>query len=141
MSRPKNKPWLLSEDGWRTLPEFPLYEITEDGDVRNRDTLRTLREVHNKTTGAYYYCLRKTRDSSTYCRNFWGLIYSAYPELDTGWTSLPDYPEYEVNTQGDVRHRRRMKVLPKTKSGATVLRQQGKRFHWRAEDKLLAENP
>lgn len=123
----------MSEEVWRVLPEFPLYEITEQGDVRNRDTLKTLKEVENPKTGAFYYCLRKRNTSSTYCRNFWGLVYSAFPELDGTWADIPGYPGYQVNPDGEVRGPRR-NILPKLKSGAVVLRKNGKRRHWHLEE-------
>lgn len=66
---------------WRVLPEFPNYEITDDGDVRTIKTGRILQESQNKETGSWFYSLRREDKSSTQ-RHFWGLIYSAYPELE-----------------------------------------------------------
>lgn len=121
----------MTEEVWRTLPEFPLYEITETGDIRNRDTHKVLKEVENPKTGSFYYCLRKRGlNATTYCRNFWGLVYSAFPELDGVWADLPGYPGYQINPDGDVRHLRLRKVLPKTKSGAVIVRKDNKRFAW-----------
>lgn len=69
----------MTEQEWRTLPEFPDYQITSDGDVRNRWTRKPLKESQNKRTGAWHYTL--WRNGKKTSRNFWGLIYSAYPEL------------------------------------------------------------
>jgi hypothetical protein len=123
----------MSEEVWRVLPEFPMYEITEQGDIRNRDTLKVLKEVENPSTGAFYYCLRKRKVSSTYCRNFWGLVYSAFPELDGVWAYVPDFPGYQVNPDGEVRSVRRKKILPKNEDDAYILRRDGVRHRWRIE--------
>lgn len=113
----------MSEE-WRTLPEFPKYEITSDGDVRNRWTKKKLKEVENKKTGAYSYSLRKEDGTST-CRNFWGLVYSAYPELAPKkaeeeapkrsystrghWVDIPGFPIYQAHPSGIVRYKRSRK--------------------------------
>ena len=47
----------LTNEEWRTIPGFTKYEITQDGDVRNRETRRLLKEVQNKRTGHYHYTL------------------------------------------------------------------------------------
>ncbi|ALY08672.1 HNH endonuclease domain protein [Arthrobacter phage CapnMurica] len=108
---------------WRTLPEFPDYEITSDGDVRNRDTWYVLKEVQNKNTGAWSYSLRRPDGRSTQ-RNFWSLIYSAWPELKPAddapkdvrrsparqyaergrWKAIPGFPNYEAHPEGLVRY-------------------------------------
>lgn len=49
----------LTATEWRTIPGFPKYQITPDGDVRNKRTGRLLAETHNQRTGAYYYVLKK----------------------------------------------------------------------------------
>lgn len=106
---------------WRTLPEFPGYEITSDGDVRNKWTKKQLNEVENKRTGAYSYSLRRPDGRST-CRNFWGLVYSAFPELKPEepakpekstrsyskrglWVDIPGFPTYQAHPDGLVRYR------------------------------------
>jgi len=88
----------MSEE-WRTLPEFPKYEITSDGDVRHGRTKKKLKEVENKKTGAYSYSLRRN-DGTTTCRSFWGLVYSAFPELDTKPAKDPDAPKRKYSTRG-----------------------------------------
>lgn len=111
---------------WRTLPEFPTYEITEDGDVRNKGSKRKLKEVQNKKTGAWSYSLRKEDGRST-CRNFWGLIYSAWPEAKPEeepkepkpvsryyatrgqWVDIPDFPRYQAHPAGHVRYKQSRK--------------------------------
>ncbi|QFG14444.1 HNH endonuclease [Arthrobacter phage Sloopyjoe] len=110
----------MSEE-WRTLPEFPKYEITSDGDVRNKWTKKQLNEVENKRTGAYSYSLRREDGSST-CRAYEGLIYSAFPELKPEepakpekstrsyskrglWVDIPGFPTYQAHPDGIVRYR------------------------------------
>jgi hypothetical protein len=119
----------MSEE-WRTLPEFPKYEITSDGDVRNKWTKKKLNEVHNKKTGAYSYSLRREDGSST-CRNHWGLVVSAFPEYSekkvvqvekstrsyakrNQWVDIPGFPTYQAHPDGLVRYKvskRHRKVL------------------------------
>lgn len=107
---------------WRTLPEFPDYEITSDGDVRNRWSHRKLKETQNKNTGAWSYSLRRKDKTSTQ-RAFWGLIYSAWPELEPvvepkpekvysivgvtkgQYRDIPGFPKYEVHPTGRVRYK------------------------------------
>jgi hypothetical protein len=70
---------------WRTIPEFPKYEITPDGDVRHWRTERLLSEWQNQTTGAWSYSLRKDMSDGTVrkCnRNYRTLVASAYPEQE-----------------------------------------------------------
>jgi hypothetical protein len=70
---------------WRRIPEFPKYQITPDGDVRNIRTGRLLAETENKTTGAYYYTLGKLTPDGRYIsttRNYRTLVASAYPEQE-----------------------------------------------------------
>jgi len=70
----------LSEVEWRTIPGFPSYQITPDGDVRNRRTGRLLRESQNPTTGAYSYTLWRTDGTKT-SRHYTSLLRDAYPEV------------------------------------------------------------
>jgi hypothetical protein len=70
---------------WRTIPGFPKYEITPDGDVRHWRTERLLSEWQNKTTRAYSYSLRKDMPDGTVrkCnRNYRTLVAAAYPEQE-----------------------------------------------------------
>lgn len=106
---------------WRVLPEFPKYEITDDGDVRNRDTRKLLNETQNKRTGVWSYSLRRNDGTNTH-RGCWSLIYSAFPELKpvkepepvkstrsyskrNQWADIPDFPRYEIHPDGKVRYR------------------------------------
>ncbi len=104
---------------WRTLPEFPDYEITSDGCVRNKWSHRKLNETQNKNTGAWSYSLRR-RDKSSTQRAFWGLIYSAWPELKPAvepkppvrnysrrgqWVDMPGFPTYQAHPDGLVRYK------------------------------------
>lgn len=106
---------------WRTLPEFPDYQITDDGDVRNKHSHETVNETQNKNTGAWSYPLRRANGRSTH-RAVWGLIYSAYPELKpeekpkeekstrsyvkrNQWKDIPDFPTYQLHPDGIVRYK------------------------------------
>ena len=71
----------LSAATWRTIPEFPKYQITPDGDIRNRRTGKLLTEHQNQTTGAWAYTLRKTMPGGrlkNYTRNYQSLIRDTY---------------------------------------------------------------
>jgi hypothetical protein len=73
----------LTAATWRTIPEFPIYEITPDGDVRNRRTGRLVREWQNKTTGAWSYALRKLMPDGSLVnrnRNYTSLVRQTYGE-------------------------------------------------------------
>jgi len=112
---------------WRTLPEFPDYEITEDGDVRNRWSFKKLKEHQNKNTGAWSYSLRRKDKTSTQ-RNFWSLIYSAWPELAPQkpepkpmhrnyarrgqYVEIPGYPKYEIHPDGKIRYSKTRRPRP-----------------------------
>lgn len=68
---------------WRTIPEFPKYQITPDGDVRNERTGRLVKEHQNHVTGAYAYTLRKLMPDGrlkNYSRNYVSLVRDAWPE-------------------------------------------------------------
>lgn len=95
---------------WRTIPEFPGYQITSDGDIRNRKTLKRINETLNKKTGVYSYCLRRENGRSTH-RNFWGLIYQAWPELKVDeapvWRDIPGFEMYQMSLEGRVRRRKK----------------------------------
>jgi len=70
---------------WRTIPGLPKYEITPDGDVRNRDNGKLLTEWQNKTTRAWSYSLRQDLPDGTVrkCnRNYRTLVAAAYPEQE-----------------------------------------------------------
>jgi hypothetical protein len=123
----------LAGEAWRTIPEFPKYQITKDGDIRNFRTNRILVETEHGTTGAFYYTLWKN-NGKTYNRSYLKLLHSAWPELQEGWDDIPEFPGYQVNEAGQVRSKRWPdKLLPRTKSGAYRLTRDGKRHPWRPE--------
>ena len=72
---------------WRTIPEFPKYQITPDGDVRNERTGRLVKEVLNKGNGSWAYTLRKLMPDGrlkNYTRNYVSLVRAAWPEETEG---------------------------------------------------------
>lgn len=115
---------------WRPLPGFPKYEITEDGEVRNRDSKVVLKEIENKNTGAYSYCLHIGWGNVTTHRNYQGLIYSAYPELLCDWRDIPGVEGYMFNREGEVMGKRNWEVLQKPARSNYILRKGGKRVRW-----------
>ncbi|ALY09325.1 HNH endonuclease [Arthrobacter phage Jasmine] len=122
---------------YRTIPEFPIYEITSDGDVRHREKRTILKEIENKVTGAWFYSLHKKDEKRRYSRHYQGLIYQAWPELLAGWKSVDGFPNYLINDKGDVMQTRWYNVLP-TKNGAVRLFRDGKRFTFHPQDYLKA---
>ena len=72
----------LTTAEWRTIPGFRKYQITRDGDIRNRRTGRILAESENPNTGAYSYTLWRDGGGKT-SRNYLSLIRAAYPEDKT----------------------------------------------------------
>ena len=69
----------LSGEEWRRIPGFSKYEITRDGDVRNVNSGRLLKESQNPTTGAYSYTLCRDAGGTT-CRNYVSLVSDAWGE-------------------------------------------------------------
>jgi hypothetical protein len=149
---------------YRTLPEFPDYEITSDGDLRNKWSKRKLKETQNKNTGAWHYSLRR-RDKTSTCRNFWGLIYSAWPELKPvekepepvekpvyryyatrgQWVDIPGYPKYQAHPEGHVRYkhtRKRRKLMSGPRGPYYVLfDDEGAENHISVHDVLVSTFP
>lgn len=114
----------MTEQEWRTLPEFTLYEITSDGDVRHRYTKKQLKESQNKKTGAWFYTLWK-RDGKKTSRNFQSLIESAYPrsESENSMTEAPIAP-YLTNLPDRVPRNKTHESLGQAKK-AVLYRVQG----------------
>lgn len=116
-------------DAWRVIPNFKRYEITEDGDVRNRKTKLRLKEVSIK--GGYFAYNLYANDGKMVQRSFWGLVYSAYPELLDGWRPIPGFPNHIFNRRGQVQSRAQYKILkPVAKNGTVRLHQDGKIHRW-----------
>lgn len=144
---------------WRVLPEFPKYEITDEGDVRNRETKKKLNESENKKTGAWSYCLRYNNGKTTH-RHYEGLIYSAWPELKPAvaeqsprvkstrsyakrglWEDIPDYPRYQLHPDGIVRYKvsKRFRKTEDRNEVEMVLLHNEDGSSWRSINGLLFE--
>ena len=70
---------------WRTIPEFPKYQITPDGDVRNERTGRLVKEVLNKGNGSWAYTLKRQMPDGrlkNYTRNYASLVRDAWGETE-----------------------------------------------------------
>ncbi|WNT45467.1 HNH endonuclease [Arthrobacter phage Argan] len=116
---------------YRRLPEFPKYEISADGTLRNWWTKKKLKKIQNKRTGAYSYGIHTEAGKTTH-RNPDKLLWTAWPELapppkekDTRprrtystrgeWCDIPEFGgKYQVHPDGHVRYktsRRRLEVF------------------------------
>lgn len=96
---------------WRDIPGFPLYEITLEGDVRNKRTLKHLNETQNAKTGAWSYSLwieTKGKTGRSTSRSYETLVDLAFPEWKVvEWKDIPGYPNYVINKHGEVRKKKR----------------------------------
>lgn len=101
----------LTKEEWRVIPEFPKYEVTSDGDVRHKETHMLLAEQVGPRGGHFYTLWGK--DNKSYSRGFWGLIYSAFPEIRPveEWWVIPDHPQYQINKEGVVRVRKSQRLM------------------------------
>ncbi|UQS94754.1 HNH endonuclease [Arthrobacter phage Zeina] len=116
---------------YRRLPEFPKYEISADGVLRNWWTKKKLKKIQNKRTGAYSYGIHTEAGKSTH-RNPDKLLWSAWPELAPPpkekevrprrrystrgeWCDISEFNgKYQVHPDGHVRYktsRRRLEVF------------------------------
>lgn len=116
---------------YRRLPEFPQYEISADGVLRNWWTKKKLTKLKNKRTGAYSYGIHRPDGRSTH-RNPDKLLWSAWPELAPPpkekevrprrrystrgeWCDIPEFGgKYQVHPDGHIRYktsRRRLEVF------------------------------
>lgn len=121
----------LSEEEWRTIPDFPKYQITSDGDLRHGTSHRILKESSN-SDGVYYYTLfkdsaRSWESPTSFKRVYTKLLYNAWPELAPPktepkprhkgksnstrsysrrglWQDIPDFPRYQLHPDGVVRY-------------------------------------
>jgi len=111
----------LSKEEWRTIPGFTNYQITSDGDIRNRYTFYVLSEMMSRS-GSFYYTI-KGDDGKVKSRDYTGFLYLAYPELKPPprrkdkvepkrrykpkglWFDIPESPQHQINKEGVVRNR------------------------------------
>lgn len=122
----------LSQEEWRKIPEFPMYRVTADGDVRKIETGRLLVEQEN-AHGSYFYRVSKLMPNGAikwFSRHYTRLVWDAFPELKPApkaksdkptrsyikrtykWRTVPGYPKIEAHQEGAIRYtagRRRMK--------------------------------
>lgn len=117
----------VSGDIWKTLKEFPNYQVNISGDVRHIRTQTVLLETVNHN-GIPSYSLSK--GNKTISRSWKGLVYATFPELHFGWKDVPGFPNYQVSKDGRVRGKKHWKELPSTNSGVFILRRDGARHRW-----------
>lgn len=67
----------MTTEEWRTIPDFPTYEINRDGDIRNK--YRPRKKLTESFNGSYYYTLWK--NGKSYKRTFWPLVCQAFPDM------------------------------------------------------------
>lgn len=119
-------------DGWRTIEEFPAYQINSDGDIRKRDTWYQLTERCNPHTGAYYYQLNK--NGRSHSRNYIGLLYVTWPELLEAWRPIPGFSNYLIDRTGQVMGTIRWKELPMTRFESYNLKKDGRAVTFRLDE-------
>lgn len=105
---------------FRRLPEFPKYEISADGELRNWWSKKKLNLKQNTVTGAWSFSLRRNDGRSTQ-RSKESLLKSAYPEnfpektvalaepkrsysTRGQWVVIPGFSKYEAHPSGKVRY-------------------------------------
>lgn len=115
----------VSKETWVTIRDFPMYEVTIGGDVRNEETHEVLSEVVG-TAGNTYYVL--WRNGKSYSRSWKNLVYPNFPELHEGWKTIPEYPLYQITAAGEVRSKKRWEILPIESGNAVRVRHNGKRI-------------
>lgn len=115
-----NEEPLPGEREWRVIPDFPKYEINSDGDVRNVRTKRVLRETEKKD-GTFYYSLNQNTYGPKIKRSYERLLYSAWPEVDGEWKTIPGYENYEISKTRQVRNKLRIKNLTRKENGCYLL--------------------
>ncbi|AXH44220.1 hypothetical protein SEA_BENITOANTONIO_85 [Arthrobacter phage BenitoAntonio] len=93
---------------WRTIAEFPMYEIEKTSkQIRNIHTKRIL-----KPNKPHMYGLRK--DFKYYMRSANILHADTFirPHDDGSlWRTVPEFENYEMNEDGEVRHKRSLRKL------------------------------
>jgi hypothetical protein len=117
----------VSGETWKTLKEFPNYQVTIGGDVRHRESHTVLLESVNRN-GIAFYSLYKNKKSVS--RNWKSLVYTTFSELHEGWKDVPGFPDYQVSKDGRVRGKLWWRELPSTNSGVFILRKDGARHRW-----------
>lgn len=123
----------LSREEWRVIPEFPKYQITSDGDVRNIRTGKLLVESVASNGTTYFYNIWKDLPGGKkkcFKRSYSSLLYDAFPELKPApkvvepkrsyikrglWRVVPGYPRIEVHESGAVRYKAgKRRIQPST---------------------------
>lgn len=56
----------VNYEEWRTIKEFPNYQVSSLGRIKNIKTNRILKPFKNKTSGYYYINIRNTRGRKCY---------------------------------------------------------------------------
>jgi len=82
---------------FRTIEEFPLYEINNKLVIRNKTTKR-IKKPHRNGDTVRLYIANSQKECS---RKIEKLFNAAFPELVCGST-LPEYPTYRIRENGDV---------------------------------------
>lgn len=116
---------MARDEEWRPVPGFNHYELTVEGQVRHKYTLRDI-ESGDGTVALQRSGKRNHRSVKKLVREAFGT--RAYPVLEVeGFRVIPDFPGYSINRNGDIFNERSRKFLD---HGTTVqLVRDGVRYH------------
>lgn len=96
------------EAQWKHIEDWPTYEVSSDGRVRNRSTNRVLKI--DAKHGNMVYLKYKEKKSAISAPK---LMRKYFPETVDGeeWREAAGYLAYEVSNQGRIRHREKLNIL------------------------------
>lgn len=128
---------------WRDIPGYPKVEANFKGAVRYKiSRKRVPTDVDSR--GVEYVNLRSETNGETRWQmsNLMALVFPEKGNVFTpdisenpDWRIIPEHEHYEVNYEGQVRHRVRKKILSLNRFGSCVLRHNGHKVLWR-KDKI-----
>ena len=100
-------------DDFLTIPEAPNYEINSEFVVRNKRTGRILKPQKAKN-GSIYYNIRRP-DHSNYRRAIKSLRRAAQAPFIDDFLTIPEAPNYEINSEFVVRNKKTGRILKQQK--------------------------
>lgn len=89
------------KDDFRTIPDFPKYEINSEGVVRNR---RTKCHAYLKRIGNSYFVQLRDAHGKIKRRSPKVLVAHIFDSAPQIWHVIPSLPNYEISKRGIVRH-------------------------------------
>lgn len=101
-------------DVWREVPDFPDYKINKKGDIYNKRIDKVI-SASPKSKNCSAVNLRK--NGKNYLRSVDKLVSTAFPiKRNEEWRSISDYPNYEINENGEVYNKKNNKFISPTNS-------------------------